>query len=126
MLRKPLGKRFRERAPEVHMAVGHAAPHFSRRLKHLLVLAAVAPARRKLDRVHPLLFLAEMRLGVRNEVIERGQQLDISRSADSIELGDELAMRVVHRRLADRQLLGPGKYRYWCAQENSPPIKASG
>jgi len=72
----------------------------------------MAAARRKLDRVHPLLFLAEVGFGVRDEVIERREHAVIGSFADAIQLRDEFPMRVVHEGLADRELVRPGEYRF--------------
>ena len=71
MLRKPLGQRFGERAAKAGIASRHARTHCAHGFHDFLVFAAMAAARGKLDRVHPLLFLAEVRLGMRDEVIER-------------------------------------------------------
>ncbi len=51
-----------------------------------------------------------MRFGVRDKFVERGKHAGVLGAAHAVQLLDELAMRVVHDVVPERELLRPREY----------------
>src|SRR5512134_669196 len=109
---KPLRDRLRQHRPIVGFPAGDALSHLAHDLEHPLVLGAVAAEGWKLHTLHPRLLLAEVRLGVGDELVEARKPVGVLSRAEAVEQLDEFLVRLVHHGLPEMERVGPFEQRH--------------
>ena len=71
------------------------------------MLVQMAMRRREPGGFHALVLVGEVRIGMRDEPVERRDHPIVVGRAERVQAIDELAMRVVHPRLAEHEFVRP-------------------
>ena len=83
------------------------------------MLVGVALPRREVGALHPLVLFREVRLGMPREGFEARREVLVAAREQRIDQIDELAVRIVHRPVAEEIRIGPGELRHYELQESA-------
>ncbi len=111
MAGEPVCKRLGKRTAFGGIAGGDAGLHLDHRFHDGVMFVDVALPGGEVGFLHPLVFLGEMRFGMAGEVIQVAGNRLVAGCQQGIHDIDELAMGVVHRRVAQQVGIGPREIR---------------